>query len=173
MRETLQRVGFIALVLAILPFIVYAVPQVVGASQSYVVLSDSMAPTIDAGDVVIVADRQPSQIGEGDVITFRSGEADGRLVTHRVIEVVERDGTRAFRTKGDANEDPDPELVEPSAVVGVVSFHIPLIGRAVTFAGTTAGTVALVVVPGLLLVGSELYALLRDAEEGASGETTE
>lgn len=164
-RRVANVVGLLLLVAVILPFVVYAVPQVVGASHSYVVLSDSMSPTIQAGDVVIVDDRQRSAIEEGDVITFRrtgtGSESD--KVTHRVVDIVEKGGERRFETKGDANEEPDQRLVPASAVIGVVTFHIPLLGHALTLAGSQAGTMLLVVVPGILLVVSELWSLFRDA----------
>lgn len=152
-------------------FISTAVPQVLGADESFVVLSDSMSPAIGAGSVVYVNDISADQIQTEDVITYRSNSAGSR-VTHRVVDVVERDGQRQFRTKGDANEEPDPDLVAPSQVVGRVSFHVPLIGYGVSFAGTTVGTMLLVVVPAVLLIVTELRDLLfsRDSDEGSETE---
>ena len=147
-----------ALVLVVIPFILVAVPQLVGASNSYIVLSNSMAdepaPVLEAGDVIFVYDTAPTAIESGDVITFRSG--DGPVTTHRVTAVQESGGTIAFETKGDANEEADSGLVHPGQVVGTVGFSIPIIGRAIAFAGTSAGLLALVIVPSALLILSEL-----------------
>jgi signal peptidase len=80
-----------------------------------------------------------------------------------VIEVVEREDGVAFRTKGDANEDPDAQLVTPDQVVGEVPtiggylFVIPYIGYVVQFMQTTTGFVALFVVPIALLIVSEIW----------------
>ena len=167
-----QTVGAIALLLAVLPFVVYAVPQVAGASQSYVVLSDSMSPEIHAGDVVVVDDVPTQQIGQGDVITYDRPGGD-QLVTHRVVEVLNEDGDTAFRTKGDANEEADPQPVPAGNVVGVVQFHIPLIGRVISFASTDAGIVLFVVLPATALGVSEVVSLYRDATtSGTNGEPT-
>jgi len=162
-RRALNVVGTLLLVAVVLPFVVYAVPQVIGASHSYVVLSDSMSPAIHAGDVIIVDSVSASQISEGDVITFRStGEVATEQtdkVTHRVVEVVQQDGERHFRTKGDANEQPDSELVPAGNLVGRVMFHIPYIGHALTFASARVRLLALVVVPSVLLIVNEVWTM--------------
>lgn len=160
----------LALVLIVVPFVLVAVPQLVGASNSYIVLSNSMNddpdPVLQAGDVIFVYNTPPAAIESGDVITFRAGE--GPVITHRVVEVTTADGAAAFRTKGDANEDADAGLVRGGQIIGTVGFYIPWIGRVVAFAGTRNGLLALVIVPSALLVLSELFnigQLLRGASD--------
>ena len=104
LRTVLHAAGAVLLVGVVLLFGVTAVPQVVGADHSYVVLSPSMRPMLEPGDVTIVDDVDPATIAAGDVITFELGDESSRT-THRVVEVVEQDGERFFRTKGDANEE--------------------------------------------------------------------
>jgi signal peptidase len=150
-RQIPQVAGALLLCALVVPFVVYAVPGAVGAEASYVVLSGSMEPAISAGDVVFVAPVEAAALATGDVITFDEG---GDVpITHRVVGVSETEAGPVFETKGDANEDPDPGVVRPEQVVGQVVFTIPYIGHVVTFAGTTYGFAALVVVPlGLLAV---------------------
>jgi len=164
------------LVVVVLAFVVQSVPALVGAKASYVVLSGSMEPSISPGDVVIVYETDPATLDVGDVVTFaRAGETIP--VTHRVAEVVTADGQRAFRTKGDANEDADPGLVSPDNVVGVVpsvslplvgsvAAVIPLIGYVIEFAKTPVGLAALVVVPLALLLALEARDALRERRGG-------
>lgn len=163
-RRIGHYVAVVALVLVVAPFAAFIFPQLVGASNAYVVVSDSMsggpAPVLHAGDVVYVYDTPPEQIEVGDVITYRTGP--DQLTTHRVVGVDNEDGL-AFETKGDANEEADPNRVAAANVVGTVGFHVPAIGRVVVFAGTTQGTIALVVVPMALLVLSELFDIVRVA----------
>lgn len=159
------------LVALVAPFAVFAVPQLAGAQHSYVVLSDSMSPTMSAGDAVVVEEVPPSAVETGDVITFeRADGADGDAgtdkVTHRVVEVVQRDDGRYFRTKGDANEQPDDELVPASAVVGVVTLTIPYVGYVVDFANSDVGLLTLVVLPAVLLVVNEAWTLWVAARDG-------
>ncbi len=159
-RRVANVAGLLLVIAVVFVFVAGAFPQVVGADHSYVVLSDSMSPSIDAGAVVFVAEVAPESIDEGDVITFEQAGGDSR-VTHRVVEVVEDGGERRFRTKGDANEDPDPALVASSDVVGVVRFHVPYVGYVTSFAQTGVGILALVVVPAVLLAVSEVWNLLK------------
>lgn len=171
-RRALRVAGAAFLVALVVPFLVFAIPAVAGADASYVVLSDSMNPTIEAGDVVIVQDRDPASIEEGDVLTFDAadpeeyGASDGTsVVTHRVVEIERTDGGAEFVTQGDANNAPDGSPVEPDQIIGVVAFSIPYIGRVISFAGTRAGIALLIVVPCTLLVVNELYELLVEDEQ--------
>lgn len=176
-RQMANAAGVAAVLLVVAPFVVTAAPGVVGAEHGYVVLSDSMEPAISAGDVVIVEEVPPEEIDEGDVITFRApaggqfDEGGAERVTHRVVEVVREDGQRRFRTRGDANEEADPELVGPGDVVGEVAFAIPYVGYVVQFANSGPGLLALVVVPAVLLGVNEIWTLYRDALGTDGGAT--
>ena len=169
--------GLLALVLAVvlLAVAVVAVPGLVGAEESYVVLSASMEPSIGAGDVVIVDRVPPSDIAAGDVGVFdtdrRGDEAEPGRVTHRVVDVVERDGSLQFRTKGDANEAADPTLRESSQLLGRVRFTVPYLGYLLTAGSPSLRIGLLVVLPGLVLAASGLWTLARARGEGADGGT--
>ena len=104
----------------LLPVILHTAFSAVPAAGSYAVLTSSMEPTIDAGDVVYTYDT--GNYNEGDVITYRR---DGRLVTHRVIAA----DAGSFRTKGDASDSPDRYLVSEEMIVGKVVLHLPYLGR--------------------------------------------
>ncbi|WP_339104963.1 signal peptidase I [Haloterrigena salinisoli] len=159
-RRTLGNIIGVCLLIGIVtPFLIVGVPQLAGASESHVVLSDSMSPTFESGDVILVEDVGPENIEEGDVITYADGS--GERTTHRVVDVVERDGERQFRTKGDANEEPDSDLVSASAVEGRHAHTLPYIGHVVLFAGSRLGIALLLIVPGTLLAVSEVWELYR------------
>ncbi len=161
--------GLLVLLLVIAPFAAYTAPALVGADESYIVLTGSMRPAIDPGDVVFVSAVPVASVGVGDVVTFdRGGDVP---TTHRVIEVVEADGEVAFRTQGDANEDPDAALVRPDQLVGVVTFSVPYVGSVMTAANSQLGFTALVIVPFALLLLDVGYGLLvgRRKEVGAAG----
>lgn len=173
-KRILNVVGVLLLIALVVPFGIYAVPMTVGADYSFVVLTASMTPAIAPGDVVVVADRDPATIAEGDVITFTRGSNE-IPVTHRVTAVVESAGGLAFETKGDANSDPDASLVPAANVVGTVILTLPYIGYVVQFTNTPYGFVALVAAPIGLFVASELWTLYRqhstigDPEDDSDG----
>ena len=172
-RRLANVVGLLLVLAVVVPFLVYAVPQVVGAEHSYVVLSGSMQPTMSPGDVVLVNDVPASEIAEGDVITYAESASE-RPTTHRVIEVVEQGGETAFRTQGDANDNPDRSLVTPADLEGkVVSVGgyllvIPLIGYVIQFASTPLGLVALLILPLGALVVSEIWDVIATASGDSS-----
>jgi signal peptidase len=165
LRRAAKVLGALVLVAVVLPFLVFAVPQVVGADHGFVILSGSMEPALSPGDVVIVSGS--ASVGVGDVITFDDGNSVP--TTHRVVGI--EDGR--YLTKGDANENVDGRTVDPSDVLGRVVVTFPLIGYAILWANTTVGYVSLVVVPLVLLAATELYAWSRrdEADEEASSET--
>lgn len=172
-RTIANAVGLTILVAVVTLFAVVAVPQLTGADESYVVQSDSMSPTIQGGDVVFVERTPPEQIDRGDIITYRRGDGERSLTTHRVVGIEERDDGRYFETKGDANEDPDQQLVHGDAVVGRVAFHLPYVGYAISFAGSKLGVALLLIVPGTLLVVTECWSLYRAVRDNGSESPSE
>ncbi|OSP09068.1 S26 family signal peptidase [Halorubrum ezzemoulense DSM 17463] len=166
-KRAANVLGIVLLIALVAPFAVYAAPEVVGADESFVVLTASMTPAIAPGDVVIVAERDPTAIAEGDVITFVRGTSDVP-VTHRVIDVVDEAGTLAFETMGDANEGPDPGLVPAGSLVGAVTLTIPYVGYVIQFAGTRVGFVALVLFPFGLLAATEIWSIVRGRDGSES-----
>ena len=172
-RITVRQVLVTVVVLALVfPFAAYAVPALVGTDESYVVLTGSMRPAIAPGDVVFVAATPASAVAVGDVITFDRGASVP--TTHRVIEVIEEDGTYLFRTQGDANEDPDAGLVTEGRLIGVVTLSVPFLGSLVTAVDSQYGFVALVVLPFALLVVDIAYGAVRsrrnDGDSGGSDD---
>lgn len=89
------------------------------------ILSGSMRPVFDAGDVAIVVKVPADVIRRGDIIQFRGGEIN---VIHRVVDIEETGDSRLFITKGDANNTPDVAPVTAEQVVGKVVFTIRKIG---------------------------------------------
>jgi signal peptidase I len=84
----------------------------------------SMAPTITAGDLIVIT-RPPARVEEGQVLTL---QIDGAVVTHRVVEV-RPDGT--FVTQGDANTSRDDFTANTVRIVGEYRFSIPFVGTVV------------------------------------------
>jgi signal peptidase len=168
----LNWLGILMLIAVVVPFVVFAVPGVAGAGESYVVLSGSMEPTISTGDVVLVDDVDPADVEERDVITYLRDGAD-TPTTHRVVGINEEEGELSFVTKGDANEDPDAAPVAASEVMGRVVFTIPYIGYVIEFVNTPAGFISLVIVPFVLLLLSEMYSILGGGSGSKDGESDE
>lgn len=118
-----------------------------------------MEPAIPTGAVVLVKDR-PGGYSVGDTITFKQQTA---TVTHRV-KAIEKDSNNkiSYRTQGDANSDPDSNLVASENVIGSVRLVVPYLGLLVNKAQTPQGFVLLVVVPATIIVYEESKNIVRE-----------
>lgn len=129
-----------------------------GGKTCFIVLTDSMYPDIQSGDLIICDVAKAEDVQLGDVISFFDPAGNGTsVVTHQVIEILSEDGLQ-FRTKGINNNTEDRELVPAGSVIGVYQFRIPSAGNVAMFMQTTAGLIVCVILPMLLLVG---YDMLR------------
>lgn len=124
-----------------------------GIVKARIVLTQSMQPSINAGDVVLSLnpDRMPPKVG--DVVTYTARRFDGSSVASFTHRIISGDGEIGFVMKGDNNPAPDTQKPKLSDISGVVFFTIPLIGKLLTPAGL------LVLVPsifGLWLIRDSL-----------------
>lgn len=124
--------------------------------QSFAVLSGSMEPAIGTGDVVVVRKIPPLEAKIGDVVTFRSPENPGRLVTHRATSIQASGETVSFVTKGDANTGVERWGIAASGTIGKVEYRIPKLGYVTNRIGSRFGRFAFLVLPALVLAVSEL-----------------
>lgn len=100
------------------------------------IVSESMEPTLDVNDVVIVQKCNISKLEKGDIITF---EQDGRAISHRILDITKERGIIKFETKGDNNEIPDPDKVEADKVYGKVLFSVKKVGKIISYIQNVRG----------------------------------
>ena len=133
------------------------VPSVAG-TLPLIVLTDSMYPVIESGDLIICHTAEAEEIEVGDVIAFFDPAGNGStIVSHRVIEVTEKNGQIAWRTKGDNNNTEDRLEVPADKLVAVYEgTRLPGIGNVALFMQSTTGLILCVVCPILLLVGYDM-----------------
>ena len=155
MRWTLLGL-FVGLALLVLA------PRIAGW-RTLTVVSGSMAPTIDAGDVVVARPVAPLSARPGDVITFVDPARRDRLVTHRIMRVTPVGSQVEFVTRGDANTASERWSVGASGTIGRVEYRVPFVGRAFSFASTATGRLALIAVPALVWGVLSLRAIWREA----------
>jgi signal peptidase len=154
------------------------VPAALGLSH-YVIVGGSMTGTIDRGSVAFDEQVPVSALRVGDVITYNppsdAPAADSTsLVTHRIVSIRPGRGRPVFRTKGDANQAPDPwtfSLDQPTQarVVG----HVPYVGYALAALEIRMVRMVLIGIPALLIVISILAGMAREAREERRLEETD
>lgn len=138
------------LVIAVVVLAVMLVGVRVIGYTPYAIVSPSMTPAYQVGDLVYVKDCPPEQIQVGDALTFVANE-DLLVVTHRVVEA-DREN-RWFVTKGDANNANDSAPVLYENVLGTVRFSLPKLGYISSYFTSPSGRYAgMALVFGLILL---------------------
>ena len=129
-----------------------------GGYLPLIVLTDSMYPDIKSGDLIICKTIDPNDVKKDMVISFFDTEGTGTaVVTHKVVEVIEQDGKRSFRTAGINNNTEDRLPVPAENLVGeYTEIRFGGVGNVALFMQTTAGLVICVLVPIVLFVGYDL-----------------
>ena len=123
-----------------------------------VVVSGSMVPTLNVGDIIFIKGVPEEKIENRTIIVFHSpspGQYD-TLVVHRVVQKIDKSGTVYFKTRGDFNRYTDSWEVPKDYVVGAFSARIPYVGVVVMKLREPAGT-AFIIVLIILLIGYEAY----------------
>jgi signal peptidase len=128
-----------------------------------VVFSGSMKPALKVGSMVITRPVETQDISVGDIITYYS-PLNEELTSHRVIGV-ETGSSLGFRTKGDANEEPDDLIVPAENVVGIICLQVPYFGYASHFVKTPLGLLLTLCLPGLVIIVLEVRNIRRVLKE--------
>lgn len=123
----------------------------------HTVMSESMKPAINMGDMIVTGPPDGGQgVSPGDIVTYKSGD---ELITHRVLSI---EG-ETLVTKGDATEDADPWPVEMSSLTGIYIFKIPYLGYFHDFIRTKLGWFLVIIIPALLFVAYLVWKIIREA----------
>ncbi len=167
MKETMKKIwNVITTILTVLAVTVavIAVVSVVTINRNdrsllgfrfFICLSDSMKATdFAAGDLVVSRSVDPSEIKEGDIISFVSTDpsSNGQIITHKVKAVEESNGLYLFTTYGTTTGVEDPSRVQGVNVLGKYVFHIPKVGYFFDFLKTTPGYVCCIFIPFAFLI---------------------
>ncbi|MBT2588257.1 signal peptidase I [Arthrobacter sp. ISL-95] len=131
--KVVKGIGVGMLVLAAMVFVLLAIgPRILGY-QTSTMLTGSMAPLINPGDVVVTVPTPITDVKVGDIITYHIPVEDQRVETHRITEITTTaDGGIAVQTKGDANNGIDPWIATlQGKTVDKQMATIPHVGNAI------------------------------------------
>ncbi|UKA48653.1 signal peptidase I [Arthrobacter sp. FW305-123] len=131
--KVVRGFGVGMLVLGAVVFLFLAIgPRILGY-QTSTMLTGSMAPLINPGDVVVTVPTPINEIKVGDVITYHIPVEDQRVETHRITDITTTaDGGVAVQTKGDANNGIDPWIATlQGQTVDKQVATIPYVGNAI------------------------------------------
>ena len=148
---------------AALAFAVLAVGPHVLDYRTMTMLTGSMSPVIDPGDVTVVTPLPVQDVTVGMIIAYHIPIDDHHLDSHRVIAVDHRtDGSVMVQTRGDANDAADPwQAVLQGDTAYQIRAVIPELGHAIAALRTPVISRALVYGAPTLLAGWLLLTIWR------------
>ena len=166
-KKIVNVISIVILVLLVLFVMFTLASRVMGNTPSlfgyyfFRVSSNSMEPTLDIGDVVMVKSVALEDIHKGDIITYKSqdGSMRGREVTHRVVDgPYEKDGKTYFQTKGDAVGAPLDKIITYDQIEGKFVRKLSLVSGFFGFISTPTGLIVFICVI-VLVFGYELVTI--------------
>lgn len=171
--KKILHIKFTIIVLLLLPFVVFTLltskTNIIKNIKSFTVLTGSMQPTIPQGSIIYV--QKNSTYDRGDIIAFENKAK--QTVTHRVVEKIQKKDGVFYKTKGDANNTADQELVAEKEIVGKNIFSIPYVGKITIFLKTPQGFISLIIFPILVFIGFELWNIKKEIEKNIEKKLTE
>ncbi|MCU6481403.1 signal peptidase I [Arthrobacter sp. A2-55] len=147
--------GFLLFIVAALAALVLVVGPVATGSQTYTVLTNSMAPKYAPGTFLVVKPAPFNELKVGDIITYQLESGKPAVISHRIAAIGSTQaGERVLTTKGDNNALADPAPVHAPQVRGRLLYAVPYVGFAANFLGqTNRGAVVPVLAAGLIGFG--------------------
>ena len=112
--------------------------------KSYVILSDSMKPAMDPGDVIFIKKINVDNLKVGDIITFQKEEF---IATHRIIKFEDK----SIITQGDNNNLADDPLTKEN-VIGKYIFKVPKIGYFYSFVRSPIGIIVISIIIVIIII---------------------
>lgn len=127
------------------------------------VQSNSMSPTLEAGDLILTRPVDVASLQEGDVVTFYSPDParSGEKVTHRIDHFTKIGSIKAFVSKGDASSSCDLYPVPVDQVTGVCVVRFAKVGYVITFLCSSVGYWLLIIFPLFLFLLLQLIRFFR------------
>lgn len=131
--------------------------------QAYVIISQSMEPTIHVQDAIVTKRMDDYKVG--DVCTYLSKNPSyfGIMITHRIIGTdLNSKGEKVYIFKGDNNYSADTLQVEQDQIYGKVIMKIPKIGYIQYFLSTAYGWIIAIVIPCVGIITFDIIKLVNN-----------
>lgn len=120
--------------LILIVYLAFIVVQRISGNQSifgyriFAVATGSMVPDYNVNDVLAIKEVDHDELQVGDDITYLGNRQDvnGKIVTHRIIDIKTIDGKKSYITKGINNITEDPSI-EDDQIYGKVMGKIPIV----------------------------------------------
>lgn len=122
------------IIIVMVTYVTFVVVQRVSGNKSifgyriFTVATGSMIPDYEINDVLAIKEVNSDELEVGDDITYLGKKLDvnGKIVTHRIINIKIEDGKKEFITKGVNSSAEDPAITDDQ-IYGKVIGKIPVI----------------------------------------------
>lgn len=154
----LLAIEVVLLLLLVISRINGGVPTLFGHNM-YVIVSPSMTPELEVGDMILSRVYDGGELKVGDVVQYvgKTGDTQGKIITHKIISI---DGD-VITTKGVANALPDAPITR-SDVIGVMKYKFVVIDKIYAVISSTWGFLLLVLLPMCAIIVFEIVNLAID-----------
>lgn len=137
-----------------------------GGYSIYTIITESMVPKYNIGDMVIAKKTSPTELKENDDIVYLGKESDfaGKIVTHQIIKIDNKAGKTYFHTKGIANDLEDP-LIESDQILGKVVMKSTILSFISKIVNNPYGFYFVIFVPFAILLVMEIIDFIEEKKE--------
>ena len=157
--KIIKAIIFIVLLL----YVVFTIIQRVSGNQSifgyrlFAVATGSMVPDYNINDVLAIKEVNHNEIKVGDDITYLGKKQDisGKIVTHRIIDIEEKNVKKTYLTKGINNDVEDPTIGDDQ-IYGKVVGKVPVVTQINHIVKNQYGFFFLIFLPLVIVIFLEI-----------------
>ena len=157
--KIIKAIIFIVLLL----YVVFTIIQRVSGNQSifgyrlFAVATGSMVPDYNINDVLAIKEVNHNEIKVGDDIAYLGKKQDvsGKIVTHRIIDIEEKNGKKTYLTKGINNDVEDPTIGD-NQIYGKVVGKVPVVTQINHIVKNQYGFFFLIFLPLVIVIFLEI-----------------
>lgn len=137
-----------------------------GGYSMFIVVTESMIPKYEVGDMLLAKKVDPATVQVGDDVVYL-GTVDtfqGKIVTHQVVNIEGEGNNRIFHTKGINNIVEDPTIVG-SQIQGKVISKLFLLSFLTKIINNQYGFFFIIVIPIVILIFSIVMDVVNDKKK--------
>lgn len=128
LKKTFRFISVIGYLVVGILFVSLLVARITEFGEARIVLTGSMVPAINPGDMVFTINDNFTQPKINDVVIYEARTFDGDLIAPFAHRIIGGDATKGWIMKGDANKKADLQQPKSADITGVVKLVIPKVG---------------------------------------------
>lgn len=138
----------------------------IGGIRVFTIITGSMIPEYEVGDMIIAVETNPEQINVGDNVVYKGlvDDFNGKIVTHKVISKEKVGNDYEFVTKGVNNSLEDPKIKDEQ-IIGKVVYKTFILSFISKLINNPAAFFFVVFIPFVALVFFEIVEICEERKK--------